>query len=205
MVPAYQDVHRLAAVLMAERVPAEGRILVLGAGGGLETRAFAEAHQDWTFDAVDPAAAMLDLAANTLGPYVERVRMHNSYIDRAPAGPFHAATSLLTLHFLQPAERRRTAAQVRRRLRPGAPFIVMHLSFPQSDGTERQLWLERHIAYLVASGIDPDDAHKAREAISENVPVLTPEQDCSILQDAGFSDVTEFFSTFTFRGWVCYA
>jgi tRNA (cmo5U34)-methyltransferase len=171
----------------------------------LETKAFAETHPRWTFDAVDPAEAMLDLAANTLGPFVERVRMHHGYIDQAPRGPFDAATSLLTLHFLQPDDRRDTAAQVRRRLRPGAPFIVMHMSFAQGDDAERQLWIKRHIDYLVANGIDPDDAHKAREAISDGVPVLTPEHDCAILHDAGFSTVTQFFATFTFRGWVCYA
>lgn len=205
MVPAYQDIHRMAAVLIDERTPADGRILVLGAGGGLETKTFAESHPDWTFDAVDPAQAMLDLAASTLGPYVERVRMHQGYIDQAPSGPYDAATSLLTLHFLGPDDRRDTAAQVRRRLKPGAPFVVMHLSFPQGDDAERQQWIQRHVTYLVANGIDPGDAGKAREAISETVPVLTPEQDCAILQDAGFSDITEFFSTFTFRGWVCYA
>ena len=205
MVPAYRDVHRMAAVLMGERAPTDARVLVLGAGGGVETRAFAETHPQWTFDAVDPAEAMLDLAAHTLGPHVERVRMHHGYVDQAPTGPFHAATSLLTLHFLPPEARRDAAAQVRRRLRPGAPFVVMHMSFPQNDDAERQLWIERHVHYLVANGIAPDDALKAREAISANVPVLTPEQDRHILHDAGFTDITEFFSTFTFRGWVCYA
>ena len=205
MVPAYRDVHRMAAVLMGERAPADGRILVLGAGGGVETRAFAETQPNWTFDAVDPAEAMLQLAASTLGPHVGRVQMHHGYVDQAPPGPFDAATSLLTLHFLPPEARRDTAAQVRKRLRPGAPFVVMHMSFPQGDDAERQLWIERHVGYLVANGIAPDDAAKAREAISANVPALTPAHDRDILHDAGFTGITEFFSTFTFRGWVCYA
>jgi tRNA (cmo5U34)-methyltransferase len=172
----------MAAVLMDEHAPQDARVLVLGAGGGLETKAFAQTHTGWTFDAVDAAAAMLDLAVRTLGPDASRVRMHKGYIDDAPAGPFDAATSLLTLHFIEHDERRRTAAEVRRRLAPGAPFVVMHLSFPQRD-----------------------DAEKARTSIAADVPVLTPEQDRAILQDAGFTDVTEFFSAFTFRGWVGYA
>jgi tRNA (cmo5U34)-methyltransferase len=203
MVPTYQDVHRMATVLIDEHAPPDGRILVMGAGGGLETKAFAETHPRWTFDAVDPAAAMLDLAVKTLGPHATRVRMHHGYIDHAPAGPFDAATSLLTLHFRTPDERRRTVAAVRQRLAPGAPFVVVHLSFPQRDDAERQTWMERHIAYLVASGISPADAERARDAIATQVPVLTPEEDRSILADAGFVAVTEFFSAFTFRGWVC--
>lgn len=140
----------------------------------METRAFAETHPNWTFDAVDPAKAMLDLAANTLAAHMDRVRMHHGYIDQAPTGPFDAATSLLTLHFLQPDARRDTAAQVRRRLPSGAPLIVMHMSFPQQCDAERELWIERHVGYLVANGIAPEEARKAREAIADKVPVLSP-------------------------------
>ncbi|WP_179471833.1 class I SAM-dependent methyltransferase [Mycolicibacterium vinylchloridicum] len=205
MVPAYRDIHRLATVLIAEHAPPDARILVLGAGGGMETRAFAEAQPGWAFDAVDPSAAMLELAAQHLGPHAARVRMHCGYIDDAPPGPFAAATSLLTLHFLPYDQRRHTAAQVRQRLAPGAPFVVAHLSFPQHDDAERQLWMERHAANLVAAGIDASDVEKARTAISTQVPVLSPEQDRAVLREAGFTDITEFFSAFTFRGWVGYA
>ena len=205
LVPAYHDIHRMAAILIDEHAPPDARILVLGAGGGLEMKAFAAAHPGWTFDAVDPAAAMLDLAAETLGPSGSRVRWHQGYIDDAPPGPFHAATSLLTLHFLTQDERLRTLAEVRRRLAPGAPFVVVHLSFPQRDCAERELWMKRYSANLVASGIDRADAEKMRTTVAAEVPALTPEQDRAILQEAGFSDVAEFFSAFTFRGWVGYA
>jgi len=39
-------------------------------------------------------------------------------------------------------QRRHTVAEVRRRLKPGAPFITAHSSFPQ-DGDQRALWLSR--------------------------------------------------------------
>ncbi|MGV0793315.1 class I SAM-dependent methyltransferase [Mycolicibacterium sp. XJ1819] len=205
MVPAYHDVHRMAGVLIDEYAPSDARVLVLGAGGGLETKAFAETHPGWTFDAVDPAESMLDLATKILGPLADRVRMHHGYIDDAPTGPFAAATSLLTFHFLAPDERRRTATEVRRRLAPGAPFVVAHLSIPQRDDAERELWMRRHAANLVASGLAPADAEKACAMIADAVPVLTPEQDRGVLQESGFTGVTEFFSAFTFRGWVGYA
>jgi tRNA (cmo5U34)-methyltransferase len=205
MVPAYRDIHRLATVLIDERAPFDARILVLGAGGGLETKSFAEAQPGWTFDAVDPSAAMLDLAAQNLGAHASRVRLHHGYIDDAPAGPFAAATSLLTLHFLPYDQRRHTAAQVRQRLAPGAPFVVAHLSFPQRDAAERELWIGRHVANLIASGIGPGDVDKARSAIATDVPVLSPEEDREVLLEAGFSGVTEFLSAFALRGWVGYA
>ena len=204
LVPGFDGLQRMAELLLAERAPDDARVLVLGAGGGLELRAFAQARPCWTFDGVDPAAAMLSLAERTLGPLGQRVRLHQGYIDDAPDGPFDAATCLLTLHFVAPDDRRRTMAAVRRRLKPGAPFVVAHLSVPQGEG-ERALWLSRYAAFAVASGVTPEHAATAQAAIDAQLTVLTPEQDEAILREAGFADVALFYAGFAFRGWVAYA
>jgi tRNA (cmo5U34)-methyltransferase len=203
-VPGYNSLQSMTTLLIAERVAEDARVLVLGAGGGLELRAFAEAQSGWTFDGVDPSAEMLKLAEETLGPLGSRACLHQGYIDDAPNGPFDAATCLLTMHFLPFEERRRTAGEVHRRLKPGAPFIVAHFSVPQNEG-ERDLWLSRHTAFLVASGVEPDKAANARAAIDSKLNILTPEQDEAILREAGFSNVSLFYMGFTFRGWVAYA
>jgi tRNA (cmo5U34)-methyltransferase len=204
IVPGYDAMQRMTTLLLAERVQANARILVLGAGGGLELKAFAQAHPRWTFDGVDPAAEMLKLAERVLGPLASRARLHRGYIVDAPNGPFDAATCLLTLHYLTDEERRRTVAEVHRRLKPGAPFVVAHFSIPQGEG-ERALWLSRYAAFVVASGIEPDKAANARATIDTQLTILTPEQDEAILREAGFSNISLFYAGFTFRGWVGYA
>lgn len=204
-VPGYHDVHTMASLLLAERAPEDARVLVLGAGGGLEIKSFATAHPAWTYVAVDPAAPMIDLAKATLGPLVARVDVHEGYVDDAPDGPFDAATALLLLHLTEPEDRLRTVTQVHRRLRPGAPFVAMHVSYPQGDDTERELWRDRHIGYLLASGNDPVYVEKAGEMLKQHMPALTPDEDVAILEQAGFTNVTQFFSAFTFHGWVGYA
>ena len=203
-VPGYNSMLSMAAILLAERAPEEARILVLGARGGLEMQAFAQARPRWTFDGVDPSAAMLDLAKQTLGPFASRTRLHQGYIDDAPTGPFDGATCLLTLHCVDVRERRRIASEIRRRLKPGAPFVAAHFSIP-GDDDERPLWLSRDSAFLAASGVEPDKAAAARKAVDGGLSILAPEQDEAILSDAGFSDPTLFYTGFTFRGWVAYA
>lgn len=195
-VPGYHAMQRMTAVLLAERVPEDARVLVLGAGGGLELKAFSEAHPNWAFDGVDPSAEMLKLAQLTLGPLVSHTTLHQGYISDAPIGPFDAATCLLTLHFLTLDERRRTVAELHRRLKPGAPFVAAHFCIPQDD--ERTVWLSRFAAY---AGMDLDQA----AAIDARLTILSPEQDEAILREAGFSNVTMFYASFTFRGWVGYA
>lgn len=203
-VPGYNAMLSMAAILLAERAHEDARILVLGAGGGLELQTFAQAQPGWRFDGVDPSAAMLGIARQTLGALAPRARLHQGYIDDAPAGPFDGATCLLTLHFVDVAERRRIASEVRRRLRPGAPFVVAHLSAPDGE-EERPLWLSRYSAFLAFSGVEPEKAAAAREAVTNHLDILTPAQDEMILREAGFSDPTLFYTGFTFRGWVAYA
>ncbi|GFE91145.1 class I SAM-dependent methyltransferase [Steroidobacter agaridevorans] len=204
LVPGFADLQRMARLLIAERAPQDARVLVVGAGGGLELKVFAESQPGWQFDGIDPSAAMLKLAEATLGPLVPRVRLHPGYIDVAPEGPFDAATCLLTLHFVAPEERLRTVREIRRRLKPGAPLVVAHLSFPQGE-PERALWLSRYASFAISSGVDPASATNARTAIAAQLPILAPEQDEAILRDAGFTDVSLFYTGFTFRGWVAYA
>ena len=203
-VPGFADLHRMTRILLAERVAPDAEVLVLGAGGGLELKAFAEAEPGWRFVGIDPAEAMLKLAAQTLGPAHARVQLQQGYIDDAPEGPFDAATCLLTLHFLDIDERRRTAREIHRRLKPGAPFVAAHSSFPQA-GTDRGRWLSRYAAYAIASGADPDKANNARAAVDANLSLLSPEQDARVLSEAGFRDVEIFYAAFTWRGWVGYA
>lgn len=203
-VPGYADLHRMTRILLAERAAPDARILVLGAGGGLELKALAEAEPGWRFVGVDPAAEMLKQAERTLGPSNARVELQQGYIDDAPEGPFDAATCLLTLHFLDADERRRTAREIHRRLKPGAPFVAAHSSFPQAD-SDRGRWISRYAAYAVASGADPDKVKNARAAIDAGLSLLSPEQDARVLSEAGFRDVELFYAAFTWRGWVGYA
>ena len=46
LVPRFNDLQRMTRLLLAEFAPTDDRILVVGAGGGLELKAFAEAQPD---------------------------------------------------------------------------------------------------------------------------------------------------------------
>lgn len=203
-VPGLNDVHRMAALLLAERTPPHGRVLVVGAGGGMELKFFAESFPDWHFDGVDPSAEMLSLAKTALGPLTSRVQLHHGYIEAAPKGPFDAASCLLTLHFTTEAERYRTLCEIHARLKPGGVFVAMHYSISQNPA-ERELWLSRCAAFAISSGVDPEQARTAAAAIGKQLPILAPEQDEELMRKAGFSDINVFYTGLAFRGWVAYA
>lgn len=202
LVPGLAHMHRMAGLLLAERVPVEGHVLVLGAGGGLELKAFGEMHPRWRFTGVDPSPEMLAQAEAVLGPLGSRVELHQGYIDEAPLGPFDGATCLLTLHFLPAPERLRTVVEIYRRLKPGSPLVVAHHSFPNT-GPEMDRWLARFAAFSAAPGAPAVQTEKTIAGLRERLPVLSPEEDVALLRAAGFSDIELFYAAFTFKGWVC--
>ncbi|WP_375248236.1 class I SAM-dependent methyltransferase [Sphingomonas sp.] len=203
-VPGRDALHRTTAILLAEHAPADAHVLVVGAGGGLELKALAEAQPGWTFVGIDPSPDMLQLAERTLGSLAPRVTLVEGYIDDAPAGPFDAATCLLTLHFLDRIERGRTVRAIHDRLKPGAPFVAAHGSFPQEPAA-RSRWLRRYADYALASGAHPEQVATAHAAVAASVTMFAPDEDEAMLREGGFADAELFFAAFTWRGWVGHA
>ena len=199
-VPGLAVLHGLIDQLLAEAVPAQGRVLVVGAGGGLELAYLAERHEGWTFDGVDPSAPMLELARRAMGPRAGRATLREGYVADAPAGPFDGATCLLTLHFVPRDERLRTLREIRRRLRPGAPLLVFHHSVP--GGEARAAWLARAARFAAGPDADPAEVARSVTALSTRLPLLSPEEDEGLLREAGFTEVGVFYAALTFRGWL---
>ena len=56
-IPGYDASHAMAAVLLRDRIGERGRILVVGAGGGVELSVFARECRGWTFTGVAPSDA----------------------------------------------------------------------------------------------------------------------------------------------------
>ncbi len=201
-VPGLDVLHGIVEQILAESVPNDGRVLVVGAGGGLELTHLAERHDGWTFDGVDPSAPMLDLARERMGPLASRAVLHEGYVTDAPEGPFAAATCLLTLHFLPREERLRTLREIRRRLQPGAPLVTFHHSVP--DGNSRAAWLERYARFAAGPDADPTQVAERAATLSMQLPILAPDEDEALLREAGFEDVGTYYTALTLRGWLAY-
>ncbi|MEM1285542.1 MAG: methyltransferase domain-containing protein [Pseudomonadota bacterium] len=204
LVPGLEDLHRMAGLLLAETLGEAAHILVLGAGGGQELKAFADNSATWRFLGVDPSAEMLELAKQVASPHLGRIAFQEGTIEDSPAGPFDGATCLLTLHFLAPEDRLRTLIALRERMKSGAPLVIAHHSFP-GQAREKEVWLNRYAAFAASSGVDENQAQTAAQSIGEKLPVLSPQEDEALLREAGFTGVQLFYAAFTFRGWLAYA
>ena len=199
-VPGLADLHRMVMLLLSERAQQAAHILVVGAGGGMELKAMAEAQRDWTFTGVDPSAAMLDLARRNIEPFNDRIELIEGTVG-ASSGRFDGAACLLTLHFLDKSERLLTLKEIHRRLKPDARVVVAHYSVP-GGGAER--WMARSMAFADRTGVDWEKAMASAVKMA-GLPLLSVAEEEALLGEAGFSDIELFYAAFAFRGWVATA
>ena len=198
-VPGMAALHRMTHVLLAESVPADGEVLVLGAGGGLELSAFAQARPGWCFVGVDPSGPMLALARETLGTEASRAELVEGFIENAPLREFDGATCLLTLHFLDRDVRLRTLRELFRRLKPGGVLVVAHHSYAPEESLR---WLRRSAAFASVGGVVGEQDEVGIAAMAAKLPALSAEDEVEVLEAAGFVDVELFYAALSFRGWV---
>lgn len=204
--PGHSGLLQMVYVLLAEAVPERGRVLVVGAGGGLETRALAERAAGWSFTGVDPSATMLDLARATAGAVAgERLALIQGGVADAPPGPYDAATCILVLGVVpDDGAKFDLLAGTHRRLSPGAPFILVDQCLDRTapDFAQR---LDRYAAYARASGVDAETVAGARASLAASTTMVTRARNEALLQEAGFQQAEVFYTAMAWTGWIARA
>ena len=204
--PEHAGLMQMIGVLLGETMPEDGTILVVGAGGGLETRYLAGVEPQWRFVGVDPAPAMLDLARATAGKVAEdRMTLIKGTVADAPEGPFDAATCILVLGLVpNDGGKLDLLRQVRRRLRPGAPLVLVDQCLDRNapDFPKR---LDRYAAYALRSGVEGNVVARARAGVAALDSMVSVQRNEQLLAEAGLGDIELFYLAMAWRGWLAYA
>lgn len=204
--PGHAGLLQMTGVLLAEQAPDDGHILIVGAGGGLDTRALATFAPGWRFTGVDPAKKMLDLARVVLGDAINpRVELIEGGIEAAPEGPFDGATLILVLGLIpDDGSKLKTLQDIRRRLKPGAAFILVDRC-DDRDGPDFDRNIHRYVAYAAASGVDPSTLKGASASQRANPGLVPAARNEELLNEAGFSGVHTVYFAMNWQGWAAYA
>ena len=204
--PGHAGLMQMIGVLLAERTPFDGAILVIGAGGGLETRYLAGIEPRWRFVGVDPARAMLDLAQAIAGNAAgDRMTLIEGTVSDAPDGPFDAATCVLVLGLVpDDGSKLDLLRQAHQRLSPGAPFILVDQCLDRC-APDFDLRLDRYAAYASRSGVDEETIAEARRAVGGLQSMVPAARNEHLLAEAGFAGTELFYLGMAWRGWIAYA
>ncbi|WP_147532944.1 class I SAM-dependent methyltransferase [Bacillus marasmi] len=186
----------------------EAALLLVGAGGGNELSAWGTSNPEWSFTGVDPSEEMLFFAKNKavqLG-IEERVNLIEGTIEDLPLSDtkFDAASCILVLHFIQNIEDKLMLLKTtKKHLKPGAPFVLV-CAYGDRDSTELQNRINVWKAFLQDAGFEKSKADE-RGKIIMNISFIPESQIQQLLTDAGFTNITRFYSTALFGGWICHA
>ncbi len=189
--------------LILLELPADARILCVGAGTGTEMIALAQAFPQWQFTAVEPAPAMLDICRRKAeeSGIATRCTFHEGYLDSLPASDlFDAATCLLVSQFLKQAEERsHFFGQIAQRLHLGGVLINADLVLGMSPPVYQSLievWLR-----MRGSGWSEEDIERMRAGWSLHIAALTPSEVEAIITAGGFDTPVLFFQTLFIHAW----
>jgi tRNA (cmo5U34)-methyltransferase len=195
--------HLLVGAVFAD-LPAEARILCVGAGTGHELLYLARKFPGWRFTAVEPSAAMLAVCRRKAAAdgIADRCVFHEGYLDSLPPGPpFDAATALLVSQFLlDPAARTGFFRAVAERLPPGGLLASADLASDTATADYRSL-LDIWIRLMRETGSAPAQLEKMRETYGRDVAVLPPARIAALIGTAGFEPPVQFLQTGLIHAW----
>lgn len=203
LAPMKDALHLLIRMVLSE-LPADARILCIGAGTGSELIYLAQAFPQWRFTAVEPAAPMLDICrrrAEECG-IASRCTFHEAYLDSLPESEsFDAATCILVSQFFMQAEARRDFfRQIAARLRPDGYLVSADLASDMSESTYKNLF-EVWVRSWKYCEIPAEEVEKLCASLGQNVAVLPPQEIESIIASSGFDAPVLFFQTLLIHAW----
>lgn len=183
-------------------------LLVIGAGGGNELSAWGPSNPKWTFTGVDPSEEMLKIAKNKavqLG-IESRVRLIQGTIDNLtlPDSKFDAASCILVLHFVDDdQEKLKLLKTIKDHMKSGAPFVLV-TAYGDRDDAELQDRLNVWKSFFLDAGWESSKVEMVNRNIMK-ISFLPENQIERLLAESGFMNITRFYSTGLFAGWICHA
>lgn len=201
--PIRDALHFLLASVFAA-LPDDARLLCVGAGTGEEIAYLAALRPGWSFTAVEPSGAMVEVCrrkAERLG-FASRCQVHEGYLDSLPAtAPFDAATSFLVSQFiLDPAARTAFFAGIAACLRAGGMLASSDLAFDVASPAYTDL-LQVWLTMMRGADVPAAAVDEMRAAYARDVAVLAPDAVAAIMAAGGFETPVRFYQAGLIHAW----
>jgi tRNA (cmo5U34)-methyltransferase len=203
---AYEPMFLMAYAFLRSMIKEDARLLIVGAGTGMEICTFGQKSPGWSFTGVDPSAEMLSLARKKIDDrkIACTADLVNGYAHDLPEEcRFDAATCILVMHFLpDDGSKLRLLRSIGNRLKPGAPLILVD-GFGARDSDDFGRTVRAWKSFVKAQGVHPatvEDGFNGQ--ILKRLQFVPEERITQLLAEAGLGRPLRFFTGFLYGGWV---
>jgi tRNA (cmo5U34)-methyltransferase len=205
---AYEEMFKLTHCYLRARLPKQAKILVVGAGTGMEISEFAPLNPGWSFCGVDPSADMLALAGKKI---CEKnlsceIELRKGYVDDLKDEEvFDAATCILVMHFLKDdGTKLNLLESICKRLKSGAPFVLID-GFGEPGSMDFEEIKAAWKNYPIISGVPGEMVENVfNQVIMKMIQFVPESRIMELMETAGITRVSKYFSGFLYGGWIGY-
>jgi tRNA (cmo5U34)-methyltransferase len=203
MAPLNNGLYFLLESVLAE-LPQAARILCVGSGTGTELIHLAKVFPGWSFTAVEPSGAMLDICRKRVDEVglSSRCRFHEGYLGSLPPEELHdAATCFLVSQFILDAHARSGFFRlIANRLVLGGILANTDLSADvEADEYDALLAVWQRV--METSTVTAEGLERMKSGYAKDVAILPSAEVASIIESGGFGKAVEFFQAGLIRGW----
>lgn len=205
VIPGYRTLFPMFTALIDPRLPRRGRVLVVGAGTGIEIVHLKRARPDLRVHGVDPSEQMLALAERRVaeagaGDGVTLQLGHAA--DVSTTRLFDAATLVNVLHFV-PDDGGKAAllADIARRVRSGGVFVFVDLHGGDTP-EEHERYLSAWRRYWRLRDMTPEEMREFDDRIRDGIHFAPASRSVGLAIEAGFDEPERFYTSLLYGGWT---
>lgn len=201
--PIREALHFLLESVFAD-LPADARVLCVGAGTGAEVLHLASRFPGWTFTVVELSGEMLAVckAKAEAAGIAHRCAFHEGFLHSLEdAQPFDAATCFLVSQFILDRNARISFfGDIAVRLKSGGVLASSDLCADVHSaeyGAQLAVWCRM----MSGAGISPEAVEQMRKAYQSDVAVLPPAETAALIAAGGFDAPVPFYRAGLIQAW----
>ena len=205
VIPGYSTFFPMFAALIEPDLPPGGRVLVVGAGTGIELVTLKRVRHDLRVHGVDPSGQMLEIAQRRVAEagVDEGVTFQLGYAADVATEPlFDAATLVNVLHFV-PDDGSKAALldDIAQRLKPGGMFVFFDLH-GGAGSEEHERYLSAWRRYWTIRGMTGDEKRRFDARIREGIHFAPASRVVELARQAGLTEPRRFYQSLLYGGWT---
>lgn len=193
-----------ALALLQGRLTSDARVLVVGAGTGIEIVTFKTAEPGWFCTGIDPSPQMIDIARRRIAEagLEDGVELIEGYVEELAEQNFSAASCCNVMHFLpDDGAKKSLLGGICQRLEPGASLVLFDLHGDRSTHECREQYAAWQ-AYWKIRGMSREEIEAFQAQIEAGIHWIPESRVLELLAETGFEDVQLFFRGLLYGGWI---